>query len=114
MKLEQFLEKIYFNPAHAASYSSVSKLYREAKLKYPNVKKSDIIKWLPSKEAYTLHKQIRKRFKQNKIRVYGIDDQWQVDLVDMNRLAKSNKGFYYILTCIDILSKYAWAYPCKN
>ena len=109
MKIEQFLEMIYFNAAHALSYSSVNKLYSEAKLKYPNVKKSDIMKWLSSKEVYALHKQIRKRFKQNKIRVYGKDDQWQADLVGMNRLTKSNKGFHYILTRIDILSKYAWA-----
>ena len=51
--------------------------------------------------------------KRNKIVADGVDDQWQVDLVDINSLAKSNNGNRYILTCIAILSKCAWAFPMK-
>ena len=32
----------------------------------------------------------------------------------MNSLGNSNNGNWYILTCINILSKYAWAFPLKN
>ena len=32
----------------------------------------------------------------------------------MNHLAKLNNGNRYILTCVDILSKYAWAFPLKT
>ena len=52
--------------------------------------------------------------KRNRIVVQGIDHQWQVDLADLNSLSKSNNGYCYILTCIDILSKYAWAFPLKS
>ncbi|KYM93398.1 hypothetical protein ALC62_16000 [Cyphomyrmex costatus] len=31
----------------------------------------------------------------------------------MRPYAQSNKGFNYILTVIDVLSKYAWAFPLK-
>ena len=40
-----------------------------------------------------------------------INQQFQVDLVDMQSLSKYNDGYKYVLTCIDVLSKYAWAVP---
>jgi hypothetical protein len=46
--------------------------------------------------------------------VYGIDHQWQADLVDLGKLASYNKGFKYLLTCIDVLSRYAWVVPLKD
>ncbi|KMQ82906.1 lrr and pyd domains-containing protein 3-like protein [Lasius niger] len=46
--------------------------------------------------------------------VGGLNEQFQTDLVDMQSLAKLNDGYKYILTCIDILSKYAWAIPLKK
>jgi hypothetical protein len=46
--------------------------------------------------------------------VYGIDHQWQADLVDLAKLSSYNKGFKYLLTCIDVLSRYAWVVPLKD
>ena len=114
MKLETFLEKTYHNPSNNAAFSSINKLYKAAKLRYPNVTINVIKDWLSSQDAYTLHKDVRRKFKRNKIIVHGIDEQWQVDLVDMNTLAKENKGYRYLLTCIDILSKFAWVVPLKS
>ena len=59
MKLKAFLEKTYFNPSHNAAFSSVNKLYKVAKLKYPNVTINIIKDWLSSQDAYTLHKDAR-------------------------------------------------------
>ena len=44
----------------------------------------------------------------------GIDHQFQADLIDVRNLKKANDGFVYLLTCIDVLSKYAWVVPLKN
>ena len=70
--------------------------------------------WLSQQDAYTLHKPIRRRFQRRRVVVAGIDYQWQADLVDLMKLAKQNKGYKYLLTCIDVLSKYAWVVPLKN
>jgi hypothetical protein len=43
--------------------------------------------------------------------VSGIDDTWQIDLVDMKKFGNINKGNHYILTVIDVFSKFAWAIP---
>ena len=40
--------------------------------------------------------------------------QWQADLVDLAKLASYNKGFKYLLTCIDVLSRYALVVPLKD
>ena len=44
----------------------------------------------------------------------GIDQIWQVDLIDMRKFKYQNSHYEYILTCIDIFSKYAWAVPIKK
>ncbi|GFS40170.1 putative uncharacterized transposon-derived protein F54H12.3 [Nephila pilipes] len=45
---------------------------------------------------------------------YGINDLWQCDLVDLQHLARYNNGFKYLLTIIDVFSKYAYVIPLKN
>jgi len=61
-----------------------------------------------------LHRGARKNFKRRKVYVKGIDDIWQIDLVEMLPYSKVNGGQKYILTVIDVLSKYAWAVPVKD
>ena len=46
--------------------------------------------------------------------VLGIDDQWQADLVDLSSLKKYNQPYRYLLTCIDIFSKFAWVVPMRD
>ena len=42
------------------------------------------------------------------------DGQWQADLVDISSLARFNKGYKFLLTCIDVFSKFAWVVPLKK
>ena len=43
-----------------------------------------------------------------------IDSLWEIDLVDVQSIKGFNRGFRYILTCIDVLSKILWAIPLKD
>ena len=70
--------------------------------------------WLKKREAYTLHAPIRKRFTRNYYKVSKIDDLWQADLCDMRELAEYNDQYKFILTVIDVFSKYAWAIPLTD
>ena len=67
-----------------------------------------------SQDTYTLHKPARRNFKRNRIIVGGIDEQWQMDLADMQSLKQYNDGYRYLLVCIDVFSKYAWIVPIKS
>ena len=64
--------------------------------------------------AKELHKRVVRKFPRRQVNVSGVNNTWSIDLVDMQKLAKENKGFKYILTCIDVLSKFAWVVPLKN
>lgn len=61
-----------------------------------------------------LHTPARKTFIRRRVIVHGFDDLWQADLVDMRSYSSANSGNQYILTVIDVLTKYAWAEPLKN
>lgn len=64
--------------------------------------------------ANELHAPARRNFPRRKVNMRGIDETWQADLVDMQKYSKINKGYNYLLTVIDNVSKYAWAIPLKN
>ena len=48
--------------------------------------------------AYTLHKPRCRRFPTVPVTVRGLDDQWVADLVEVQPLAKYNRGIRYLLT----------------
>ena len=61
-----------------------------------------------------LHKSKRKNYTRRKIIVNHIDEIFAVDLVEMQKFAKLNKGYRYLITCIDIFSKFAWVILLKD
>jgi transposase InsO family protein len=69
---------------------------------------------LETQDTYTLHKPLTKRFPRRKTFAKGIDDLFQADLADMRNLVSHNDGYAYILTCIDVFSRYAFAVPVKD
>jgi len=71
-------------------------------------------KFLADRDAYTLHKPTRIRFPRRRTYSKGISDLYQIDLADMSSLSIFNEGMRYLLTCIDVFSKRAWAVPVKT
>jgi hypothetical protein len=65
-------------------------------------------------EAKELHKPVIRKFPRRMVIVPGIWHTFAADLVDMQKFEKDNKHFKYILTVIDVLSRYAWAEPLKD
>ncbi len=112
--LEDILKKIYYDVSNPNSFGSIDKLYNAAKSKFPNLKREQVENWLKSQETYSLYKPLIKKFKRNPMISSHIDQWWQSDLSDMSSLSKDNKGYKYLLMVIDVLSKYAWAFPLKN
>ena len=100
---------VYYDPKHPDSFGSPYALWKAVGGSLKQAKK-----WLEKQDTYTLHKPVRKRFPRNKIQVAGLDDQFEADLIDVQKMAKENNAYKYILTVIDSLSKFAWAIPIKN
>ena len=99
----------YEDPGEAGALGGVRPFARAQGLKDREAQKI-----LSGVLSYTLHKPRRKRFPTLPTLVFGVDEQWQMDLVDMQKLSQWNKGVKYLLTVIDVLSKRAWAEPIKN
>ena len=71
------------------------------------------IEWT-NKLADELHKPIRKNFPRRKVKAYAPNEIWAADLVEMIPYSRENKGFKYLLTVIDVFSKYGWIVPLKT
>jgi len=101
-------ESVYFNPSHPGSFGGVDRLHKYAKLS-----KSVAKNFLLTQPVYTKNKAARHKFPRRKIVVPTANYLWQTDLIILNKYARENAGMKYILTCIDVLSRYAYAIPLK-
>ena len=61
-----------------------------------------------------LNKPVINKFPRKKIIVNYIDEMHSYDLVDMQKYSRMNKGFKYILSNIDVFSKYGYVFPIKS
>ena len=75
--------------------------------------KSNRVSW-SSPLATELHKPVIKNFPKRKVYVNGIDKIWAADLVEMQAFSRFNRGVKYLLTVIDVFSKYGWMLPLKD
>lgn len=72
------------------------------------------MKWLETQPTFTLHRAVKRKFPTRSYKTSGPSYQWQADLVDLQQFKKQNKGYSYILTCIDVFSRLANAIPLKS
>ena len=103
------MESTYFNPLEPGSFGGIQNANR-----YLHGTRKDIKDFLISQNAYTVHKPVRYNFPRRRVLSLGIDDLWQIDLVDLQSYARLNDNNRFLLTCIDVFSKFAWIVPLKN
>lgn len=108
------LNNIYYEAGDPGSFGGVNALYKRAQELGIPVDRKFVTEYLSYQLPYSLHKPARLNFVRNHTYVGHIDQQWQADLADMQKLASDNDGYRYILTVIDVLSRYAWAVPVKS
>jgi len=75
--------------------------------------RSKSVSW-SSPLATELHKPVIKNFPKRKVFVKGIDKILAAGLVDMQAFSRFNRGTWYLLTVIDVFSKYGWMLPLKD
>ena len=109
LKQKKELNKAYFNASNPASYGGIKRLVNATQI-HPKL----VQNWLNDQWSYALHKPVRKKFPRRKYVVRGLNHQWQMDLMDMQKYAKDNSGYRYILLAIDIFSRQAYAVAVKS
>ena len=100
---------IYVDVRSPGSFGGIRNLKR-----YSGRSEQEVKKFLVGQDTYTLHKPRRIRFPRRKTYSKGIADLYQIDLADVSNLAAFNDGARYLLTCIDVFSKRAWAVAIRT
>src|SRR5438876_11731194 len=95
--------------SHAGCFRGIDSIQRHAKVDADTARE-----WLTGEKSYTLHEQSKTRFRRRRTLAKGINDLWQADLVDLSLFSNENNSYRYLLTCIDVFSKYARVEPLKN
>ena len=97
---------LYYDPAKPSAFSSFKKLQHAEKQINLGKKPSEIKSWLEMQDAYTLHKPLRRRFPRNSYTVNKRLGVWESDLMDVQAFSKFNDNYKYLLTVIDVFSKF--------
>ena len=111
--VNNYLARIYYNTSSGGAFSSASKIYHEVKRRgyYKNLGLKRIQNFLNTQQTHLLYKPSRKTFSTPPVITQHPFHSYQMDLADMSRQASSNNSVKYLLTCIDIFSKMAYAEP---
>jgi hypothetical protein len=108
------LKKEYTDPSKPGAFAGFEGFYKALKKRNFKVTKSKILKFLQNQETYTLHRRKINNFPRKRVIVNGLNDTWQLDLVDMSKMSGQNNGYTFLLTAIDVLGKQAKAEKLKN
>ena len=99
---------------HSTAFSSANKLWQYIKLHGRNITRKQLYEWLSKQYVYTSHHPILHCFARRRVITRGLNDVWDVDLMDMSNLAEHNDGVTFIAIFIDIFSRYLYVEPMKN
>lgn len=107
--MEDKLKVIYYDYENPGSFGGASRLVKSSNIPHKKVRD-----WLMTQDTYTLHKNVKHKYSRRRTLAFGSNETWQADLMDLKKFASHNSGTKYLLTIIDIFSKYAYAVPLKN
>ncbi|KAL3107353.1 hypothetical protein niasHT_014717 [Heterodera trifolii] len=116
MDLKKFrlLEFLYKDLRSPVAFTSVEPLLKEARKSQPKINRTDVQIYLATQRTYTLHRQAKRRYRRLPTLAPGLHTEWQADLAIFDRLAKQNRGYSYLLVCIDTLSRQVFVEPVKT
>ena len=115
--VDKYLSDIYYKPGSPASFYGVAKLWqyiKDKRDKPPEIDYNTVKEWLDHQTTHAIHSTPPSKFPTEAIVVDYMEMQWDADLVQMTDLAKYNRGFKYLLVCIDLFSRFLWLRPLKT
>ena len=109
--MEDFLTNLYIEN----NYPAKAKLLQLAKQTRPEIKAKDVNDFLDALMSYQLLKETKNRKSHlGHIVAFRVNEIWQIDIYDLSRYDKSNKGFNYMFAVVDVFSRFAYIVPLKN
>ena len=108
------LKALYGSFKTPGGFKGKESFFRYVKSIHPDVTRKQINKFLLTSDTYTLHVPKRRPKKYRRIFAKHSMYQLQMDLVDLKRYKRYNRGYAYCLNIIDCFSKKAWVFPLKT
>ena len=109
MEEKTFLEETWKKHGYPSAY----KLYLILKKRNPEIKLASVDEFVSAQKAHQLHKKTRHSV-QGHIVAYCKDGLWFADLLDMSNYSRQNKGYRWILLCVDTFTRKAYAEALKR
>ena len=81
----------YRDPSRPGSLGGLTRFAKANKISVPRAREV-----LQRDLGYTLHKPRRRRFPTAPVVVFGIDEQWTADLIEVVNIARYNRGYRYL------------------
>jgi hypothetical protein len=108
--IDSILNHIYYK-----TYDGISKLVQKAQLINPDIRYTDVRRWLDKQSVYQISKEPRERPRIHQLPIYSNQpNHFQIDIMMLTQYEQYNKGVGMILVCIDISSRYLFAFPIYN
>jgi transposase InsO family protein len=114
LRLDNILMSIWEDLENPASFSTPYILWKAVRVKKPDVSFQAVKNWLSGVDSYTLFKPFNSKYKRRKVLCRGINYMWQCDLMEVQEIAKENKGNRYLLPIIDCFSRFVYILPLKD
>jgi hypothetical protein len=114
--LNAFLSQIYLDPVtHSNSVEGLFQNARKNNSNFLTFSRNDIQNFLENQKSFRTFQPIDKsQFQSRVVAVEGRFRKFQMHLIDIKKYSYENDGTKYILTIIDVFSKYAFAIPLKS
>ena len=100
---QEILQTIY-NDDRTGVGSGIVQFYQTVCRKYLNIFRSEVAEFLKRQKNYQISRNTRHVINKP-ILASSPNERWAIDLVDMQRYESKNRGYKYILTCIDHYSR---------
>jgi len=106
--------KLYYDPVKTSGFANLKKLQEAARQSKLGKKSGELKRWLGMQDVYTLHRQLRRKFPRNPYTVNNLFDVWESDLIDVQDFGKFNDNYKFLVTVIDVFSKFLHIVPSKS
>lgn len=113
-KVRDLLDHLFKDIHSPASFTSPEPLFREAKKRMRGITRREVNDYLASQDVYTLHRRAVRKYRRLPTLAAGLHTEWQGDLAIFDKLARQNRGFKYLLVCIDTLSRQIFVEPVRS
>jgi len=108
--MEDEIQDAYLDTKNPGSYTGLFNFYQTNKF----VGKKKVASALQKVKGYRLHFPANKKIPRRFVYVPSINNQFGMDLIDIQKYSKSNYGKRYILAVVSFFSKMAWIEPIKD